>query len=115
MDKPVLWLGSSRRDIRSFPPEARRAAGYQLLRVQQGMEPIDWKPMTIIGNGVREIRVRAETEHRVCYVARFAEAIYVLHAFEKRTQKTRARDVELARTRYRELLDWRREQGHGKD
>ena len=114
MDKPLLWLGSSRRDIRAFPPGARRVAGFQLLRVQQGMEPNNWKPMTTVGPGVREIRVHTETEHRVCYVARFAEAIYVLHAFEKRTQKTPARDIELARTRYRELLEWRREQGYGK-
>jgi len=70
--------------------------------------------MTTVGPGVREIRVHTETEHRVCYVGRFAEAIYVLHAFEKRTRKTPARDIELARTRYRELLEWRREQGYGK-
>jgi phage-related protein len=85
MDKPLRWLASSRRDIRAFPPAARRIAGLQLLRVQQGMEPTDWKPMTGVGAGVREIRVHTETEHRVCYVARFAEGIYVLHAFEKRT------------------------------
>jgi phage-related protein len=114
MEKPLLWLGSSRRDIRAFPSAARRVAGFQLLRVQKGMEPTDWKPMSSIGSGVREIRIHAETEHRVCYVARFAEAVYVLHAFEKRSQKTAARDLELARTRYRELLEWRREHGHGK-
>lgn len=114
MDKPLVWLGSSRQDIRAFPPAARRIAGYQLLRVQQGMEPNDWKPMSSVGPGAREIRVHTETEHRVCYVARFAEGIYVLHAFEKRSQKTPARDIELARTRYRELLEWRREQGYGK-
>jgi phage-related protein len=114
MEKPLLWLGSSRRDIRTFPSAARRVAGYQLLRVQQGMEPTDWKPMTSIGSGVREIRVHTETEHRVCYVARFAEGVYVLHAFQKRSQKTLERDLELARTRYRELLDWRREHGYGK-
>jgi len=70
--------------------------------------------MTTIGPGVREIRVHTETEHRVCYLARFTEAVYVLHAFEKRSQKTRAKDIDLARTRYRELLEWRREQGYGK-
>ena len=112
MDKPLRWLGSSRRDIRAFPPGPRRVAGFQLLRVQQGMEPSDWKPMATVGAGAREIRVHTETEHRVCYVARFVEAIYVLHAFEKRTRKTATRDIELARTRYRELLEWRREQGY---
>jgi phage-related protein len=114
MEKTLLWLGSSRRDIRAFPSAARRVAGFQLLRVQQGMELTDWKPMTSVGSGVREIRVHTETERRVCYVARFAEGVYVLHAFEKRSQKTPAKDLELARTRYRELLKWRREQGYAK-
>jgi phage-related protein len=115
MDKRLLWLGSSRRDIRAFPPAARRIAGFQLLRVQQGLEPNDWKPMASIGSGVQEIRIHTDTEHRVCLVARFSEGTYVLHAFEKRTRKTSARDIELARTRYRELLDHRRREGHGKN
>jgi phage-related protein len=85
-----------------------------LLRVQQGLDPNDWKPMASIGAGVQEIRVHTETEHRVCYVARFVEGIYVLHAFEKRTKKTSSSDVALARTRYRELLEHRRREGHGK-
>jgi phage-related protein len=114
MGKPLLWLGSSRRDIRAFPAAARRIAGFELTRVQQGMQPTDWKPMTSIGAGVREIRVHSETEYRVCYVARFVEGIYVLHAFEKRSRKTPPRDIDLARNRYRELLEWRREQGYGK-
>ena len=70
--------------------------------------------MGSVGPGVREIRVHTETEHRVCYVARFAGGVYVLHAFEKRSQKTTARDIELARDRYHELLAWRREQGYGR-
>ena len=113
MGKRLLWLGSSRRDIRAFPPAARRVAGFRLLRVQQGMEPTDWKPLSSVGSGVREMRVHTEREHRVCYVARFSEGIYVLHAFEKRTQKTPTRDIDMARTRYRELLEWRREQAGG--
>jgi len=107
-------MGSSRRDIRDFPQAARRAAGFQLFRVQQGLEPNDWKPMASIGAGVQEIRIHTETEHRVCYVARFLEGIYVLQAFEKRTKKTSGSDIELARTRYRELLEHRRREGHGK-
>jgi phage-related protein len=82
--------------------------------VQQGLEPNDWKPMAIIGAGVQEIRVHTDAEHRVCYVARFLEGIYVLHAFEKRTRRTSRSDVELARTRYRELLEYRRMEGHAK-
>jgi phage-related protein len=114
MDKPLVWVGSSRRDIRAFPSDANRTAGFQLLRVQQGLEPADWKPLTTVGTGVREIRIHTDTEHRICYVARFAEGIYVLHAFEKRTQRTATRDIELARTRYQELVAWRREQGYGR-
>ena len=112
MDKRLLWLGSSRGDIRAFPSAARRIAGFQLLRVQQGLEPNDWKPMASVGSGVRELRIHTETEQRVCYVARFSEGIYVLHAFEKRTRRTSARDIELTRTRYRELLEHRRREGH---
>ena len=114
MTKRLLWLGSSRRDIRGFPKAAKRIAGFQLLRVQQGLEPNDWKPMANIGTGVQEIRVHTAAEHRVCYLARFLEGIYVLHAFEKRTRKTSRSDIELARTRYRELLDYRRREGYGK-
>ena len=114
MAKRLLWLGSSRRDIRTFPPPARRVAGFQLLRVQQGLEPNDWKPMASIGAGVQEIRIHTETEYRVCYIARFLEGVYVLHVFEKRTKKTTRSDIELARTRYRELLEHRRREGHGK-
>mgnify|MGYP003485205739 FL=1 len=113
MAKRLLWLGSSRRDIRGFPRPTRRVAGFQLFRVQQGLEPNDWKPMASIGAGVQEIRIHTETEHRVCYVARFLEGIYILHAFEKRTRKTSPSDIELARTRYRELLEHRRRDGHG--
>jgi phage-related protein len=114
MDKPLLWLGSSRRDIRAFPSAVRKIAGFQLLRVQQGLQPNDWKPMTAIGPGVQEIRIHTETEHRVLYLARFVEGIYVLHAFEKRTQKTTVRDLQLARARYRDLLERRRNESHGK-
>ena len=114
MDKRLLWLGSSRRDIRAFPSDARRIAGFQLLRVQQGLEPNDWKPMASVGSGVQEIRIHTDTEHRVCFVARFSEGVYVLHAFEKRTRKTSAGDIALARTRYRELLEHRRREAHGK-
>ena len=87
-DKPLVWLGSSRQDLRSFPPDARRVAGFQLRRVQQGLEPNDWKPMTTVGAGVQEIRIRTELEHRVFYVAKFTDAVYVIHVFEKRTRKT---------------------------
>lgn len=102
--KPVVWLGSSHDDIRGFPAGARQEAGHELDRVQRGLEPSDWSPMPTVGPGVREIRVHAENEYRVLYVAKFAEAVYVLHAFVKKTQQTAKRDIDLAADRYRQLL-----------
>ena len=103
-DKPLVWLGSSKEDLKAFPPDARRVAGFQLRRVQQGLEPNDWKPMTIVGAGVQEIRIHTGLEHRVFFVAKFAEGVYVLHAFEKRTRKTPSRETEVARERFRTLV-----------
>lgn len=103
----MAWLGRSRRDVRAFPAIARRRSGFQLRRVQQGLDPEDWKPMASIGPGVREIRIHTELEHRVFYVASFAEAVYVLHAFEKRTRKTPPRELQLARDRFRALVSGR--------
>ena len=103
--KPVEFRGSALEDLRTFPLVARREAGFQLDQVQQGGEPDDWKPMPTIGKGVREIRIRDEAgAFRVIYVAKFADAIYVLHCFQKKTEKTSKADIELAETRYRELV-----------
>jgi phage-related protein len=110
-DKPLLWLGSSRSDVRAFPAGARSTAGFQLRRIQQGLDPNDWKPMPTVGPGVREVRIHAEGEHRVFYVATFPEAVYVLHAFAKKTGRTTAQDLELGRTRYRDLVKMRRDRG----
>ena len=106
--KPVVWVASSLEDLRRFPDTARQRAGYNLHRVQLGEEPADWKPMPSVGAGVRELRIRTDRAHRVFYVARFAEAIYVLHAFEKKSQKTAKADVEIGRARLREVLALRR-------
>lgn len=93
------------RDLRAFPEAAKREAGHQLDRVQQGLEPDDWKPFQTVGDGVKEIRVRDATgAFRVMYVAKFADAIYVLHCFQKKTQQTSQQDIDLARDRYRDLL-----------
>jgi phage-related protein len=108
-DKPLLWLGSSRADVRSFPEEARSSAGFQLRRIQQGLDPNDWKPMPTVGPGVREVRIHIEGEYRVFYVASFPEAVYVLHAFEKKTRRTTVQDLELGRKRFRDLISMRRE------
>ena len=104
----MFWLGSSRNDLKAFPRDARRVAGFQLRRVQQGLEPNDWKPMPPVGPGVREIRIHTGLAHRVFYLAKFMEGVYVLHAFEKRTRKTPKRDLELARDRFRALVLKRR-------
>ena len=76
--------------------------------MQSGLEPSDWKPMSSVGAGVEEIRVRTGREHRIFYVAKFEEAVYVLHAFEKKTRKTPKPDLNLARSRLPELLRTRR-------
>ena len=107
--KQVKWLGNSREQIREFPDEPKREAGYQLERVQAGKEPADWKPMPSVGLGVNEIRVRnAGGAFRVIYVARFSEAVYVLHAFQKTARKTPKPDLDLARRRFRELVQERK-------
>ncbi|MBI4690775.1 MAG: type II toxin-antitoxin system RelE/ParE family toxin [Nitrospirae bacterium] len=95
------FVGSSLDDLRNFPDEARRAAGFELRAVQNGLEPSDWKPMQLIGSGVNEIRIHVLGEWRIIYVAKFHDAVYVLHAFQKKTRKTSGHDVELARQRYR--------------
>jgi phage-related protein len=103
--KPVIFLGSSIDDLRAFPMSARREAGYQLDLVQHGYEPEDWKPMPTIGQGVLEMRIRdASGAYRVIYVAKFSNAIHVLHCFQKKSQKTSRQDMDLAESRYRELL-----------
>ena len=103
--KPVKFLGSSLDDLRVFPVTARREAGYQLDRVQNGREPEDWKPMNTIGQSVKEIRIRdIAGTFRVIYVAKFADAVYVLHCFQKKTDKTSKADLDLAAKRYRDLV-----------
>ena len=99
--KRLEFVGSSLNDLKEFPAEARRAAGFELSFVQQGLEPSDWKPMSAVGAGVREIRIHVLGEWRIIYVAKFAEAIYVLHVFQKKTQKTSRDDIDLAQSRYR--------------
>ncbi len=103
--KPLRWLGSARAVVRAFPPNARRDAGYQLYRVQAGHQPSDWKPMTSVGAGVREIRIHADGEYRVLYLATTRpEAVDVLHAFGKKRQRAPKLDVDLARAPLKELV-----------
>ncbi len=102
--KRLRFLGDSLNCLREFPADAKHDAGFQLDKVQRGEQPDDFKPMPAIGKGVEEIRVRDDSgTFRVIYTARRAEAIYVLHAFQKRTQATAKRDIEVARKRFTEL------------
>ncbi len=102
--KPVRFLGNSLERLREFPEDARNDAGYQLEHVQRGEQPDDFKPMPSIGKGVEEIRVRDDSGiYRVIYTARIADAVYVLHAFQKKTQATSKRDIAIARERFAQL------------
>jgi phage-related protein len=102
--RPVRFLGDSLKSLRDFPEEARQDAGYQLEKVQRGEQPDDFKAMAAIGKGVEEIRVTDDSGvYRVIYVARRADAVYVLHAFQKKTQATSRRDIDTARRRFAQL------------
>jgi phage-related protein len=102
--KSVRFLGDSLQCLRDFPENARHDAGFQLDKVQRGEQPDDFKPMPAVGRGVEEIRVTDESGvYRVVYAARRAEAVYVLHAFQKKTQATSRRDIEIARNRFAQL------------
>ena len=101
--KPLNFVGSTLDDLRNFPDEARRAAGFDLRAVQSGLEPSDWKSIHVIGPGVNEIRIHVLGEWRIIYFAKLRDAVYVLHAFQKKTRKTSRHDIDLARKRYRQI------------
>ena len=105
LEKPLYWVGSSYKDILSFPVSVKQEAGYQLHRVQNGLDPENWKPFTMIGAGVKEIRIKEGNGiFRIVYVAKLDEKAFVLHAFQKKTQKTRKQDIAIARTRYEAVV-----------
>ena len=101
--KPLKFIGSCLDELRDFPEEARRAAGFELRAIQDGFEPHDWKSVHSIGAGVKEIRIHVLGEWRVIYVAKVRDAVYVLHAFQKKSQKMSQRDIDLARKRYKQI------------
>ena len=109
MRKELIWVGRSLEDLRAFPEDARRQAGHQLNLVQLGLDPDDYRPMPGVGPGVVEVRIHSAAEYRVFYVARHAEGIFVLHAFEKKTRKTAKRDIDLGKERLKEVKQWLRE------
>lgn len=109
-NKEIRWVGSSFVDLCTFPFEPKKKAGFQLRKVQAGIEPDDWKPFDGVGSGVREIRIKdAQGIYRVMYVSKFEDAIYVLHCFQKKTETTSKHDKEIANTRYRSVLHARKE------
>src|SRR6266404_1178085 len=102
--KPLLFMGTSHNDLKAFPDEARRDAGFNLDFVQRGLDPSNWKPMKTVGPGVNEIRVRDATgAFRVIYLATRPEGVYVLHCFQKKTRKTRKADIDLAAHRFDQI------------
>ncbi|HMH67159.1 MAG TPA: type II toxin-antitoxin system RelE/ParE family toxin [Pinirhizobacter sp.] len=103
--KHVCFMGSALDDLRTFPESARRQAGHQIDRLQNGLQPNDFKPMPTIGRGVEEIRVKDDSgAYRIIYIARLAHAVYVLHCFKKKSQKTSRPDLDLAASRYRDVI-----------
>lgn len=107
-EKEIRWLGSSYDDLLTFPAEPRRQAGFQLSKIQAGLDPDDWKPFDSVGAGTREIRIRdLDGIFRVMYVAKYAEALYVLHCFQKKTQRLGPHDKMIAATRYRAITNYR--------
>ena len=106
--KDIEFIGSALEDLKDFPAKAKREAGYQLDRVQNGLEPTDWKPMKTIGAGVKEIRIKEGNQYRVIYIAKHEEAVYVLHAFEKKTQRTAQKDIDSAKAALKALNAQRR-------
>ncbi len=110
VEKQIRWVGILRRSA-GIPGEVRKEAGFQLGKLQAGIEPTDWKPFDDVGAGTREIRIRdASGIYRVMYVAKFEEAIYVLHCFEKKSQATRKQELAIAAARYRAVAGARKEQ-----
>jgi phage-related protein len=109
-EKQIRWVGSAYDDLLAFPKDFRKETGFQLGKVQAGLEPADWKPFEDVGAGTREIRVKDTSGiYRVMYVAKFEEAIYVLHCFQKKTQVTSKQDKAIAGARYRAVVNARKE------
>ncbi len=112
--KKLVFIGGSHNQLKDFPDLARRESGHQLWLIQNGQEPDDWRPMQRIGAGAREIRIHNPHEHRVILVAQFPEAIFVLHAFEKKTQRTAQNHVNIARLAYAKIEATRKELSQSK-
>jgi len=106
MSKRLRWVGSSREDLRKFSEKAREVAGFQLFQLEKGLNPDDFSPMPDVGNGACEIRVQIGEDFRIVYVAKWADAIYVLHVFQKKSRKTSPKDITLAKSRYKAAKEY---------
>lgn len=106
--KKIIWLASTHETVKGYPINVRREIGYNLDKIQRGFDPADWKSMATVGQGVKEIRIHEENEYRVFYVAKFQEAVYVLHSFIKKTQQTSKKEIDIGKKRYIEMLQLRR-------
>ena len=106
--KNIIWLGKTLQLVKKYEINLRREIGYNIDRVQRGLDPVDWKPIVGAGHGVREIRIHEENEYRILYVAKFEDIIYILHSFIKKTQQTAKRDIDIAKKHYSEILEMRR-------
>jgi phage-related protein len=103
--KKIVFMGHSLHDIKKFPSTIKREMGFELDKIQNGYAPVNWKPMQSIASGVREIRVRDLLGiYRVIYIAKFKKSVYVLHAFQKKTQKTNKTDIDIAIKAYKNIL-----------
>ena len=104
-EKPIYWMGTSLKDLMAFPDTVKKEAGYQLHRVQNGLNPENWKPFQTVGVGTKEIRISEDgNAFRVLFVAKFADKIFVLHSFQKKSQKTSSQDIRIAKARYSAIL-----------
>ena len=103
--KRISFVDRSLNDLKQFPEDARREAGYQLDKVQRGFDPTDWKPMKTVGAGVSEIRIKDDQGiYRVIYITKYANTVFVLHAFKKKSQKTAKKDLDIARQRLKVVI-----------
>lgn len=110
-DKELAFIGSSLDYLREFPQHVRGLAGAELRRIQRGEQPLQGRSMRIIGAGTFEIKMKDHKgAFRVFYVTKFKEMIYVLHAFQKKSQKTSRKDIALGQQRYKEMLELRKDE-----
>lgn len=113
--KDIVYYASAQKDLESFPARARQRIAQLLAMLAKGfdLQPSDFKYMPTVGMGTYELRVQTDKQYRVFYVAKFEDAIYVLHAFSKQTRETSQKELDKGRERYRALLRHQQEGKYG--